>query len=259
MTLPVHGFTDWQGSLQTADLISANVGQNVNAGAFFTSSIFDMRGFSSYSSKVDTVLTGAATSFGAVNIVFSWTMDSAGTLPIYTETYQIFPNTLGSATFPNVYGRLVLQDAVHGPYLFITVNNAGPDQLFATISVTGNSRSLGRRYVQNLPTGSATGDPATYGRLYATAYGLAAGNSQTAIFPMSVGPVGIRFQVVTSTAVINLTAPDGNLIHAYNMGVGTDAHLVEYFPRCAVKMTLTNNGGVAGAGVVEFSAGRENW
>ena len=67
MTLPLHGFQDWQNPLHTADLQTDVNSTNINAGAQFTLPVFDMRFYQSFNLMVSaTSNINPPTGFGAV-------------------------------------------------------------------------------------------------------------------------------------------------------------------------------------------------
>lgn len=259
MTLPLHGFPDWQGSLQTADLVSINQFQVVNAGAAFSSSVFDTRIYSSYSIKVDTTANVIATAFNPWNISVTWTADPAGTQVVYREKYQIFGDGLGSVAFPWNYGRLELQDAVHGAYLFVTCTNAGTDQGLVTISVYGNSRSLGRRYVTNSATTVPSSVDLDTGLLMSTTVNNGAGVQTNAIMPLSPGPALVHRLAGASPYSLTFVTGTGAFIVQFQCPAGSENYNEIYLPRSAVRVNFNNVGGVIGALVLHVTSGRDNW
>lgn len=259
MTAALHGFPDWQTSLRTADLVSIGDTQTIIAGGGNVATIFDMRAYSSYSTNLLALCNAAATNWNPITITISWYPDQAASTTLYSETYQIFADSSGSVGFPAAYGRFFLQDAIHGPWFTVSVSNNGPMDITLVTNVLGNSRSIGRRYVQNPSTYIDSVTVADSGLLLSVAPVLAGGASLDTIIPMAPGSVGMRMQTIAKAGVFAFFTPRNVSIQGYNMALGLESHSVTQLPRTAVRANITNSAGAVGQFVWEIASGRDNW
>jgi hypothetical protein len=259
MTLPLHGFADWQTSLRTADLQSLQSGVIVNSIDSANSPELDMRAYSSYSIAISATTTGVPTGIGNVEISIGWYVDPVIGGIIWEEYYEIFPRNVAGGVFLNTNGGLLVQDSVHGPYLFVIIQNLGPDQISLDITVLGNSRTLSRRYVAPYEnSGSAMfNTDASMPNVASAAIG--AGLTVNFMWPIAPGLKTLFVQTLTSPMLYQFFTPSGRFIGFIRTIVGAEFIQQIAFPRTAVRVQITNTGAIGGIATIGGATTAETW
>lgn len=245
--------------MMTADLVQSATNQQVNAGNFFNLPQQDMRLYSSFSVQVEVTTVGNATAWNGIGIALDW-RDQAGVgNAIYEDVYWIFPRSPGGA-FAQENGRFECQDAVHGPYLNVALFNNGVDNVTTDIRLFGNTRSLGRRYVQNTPnTGGVSIDPLSSLLVSDGVTPLGAGAAINRIARLAPGIAYTRMQSLGGTMNFDYITPDGRTIEGFGLAAGQDLHTSLALPRTAVRCRVTDTSGAANNYQWFLTTTRNNW
>ena len=260
MTLPLHDFPDWQQSLQTADLAQSVTNQALNAGNFFSLPVQDMRAYSSFSVQVEVSTVAAPTAYNGIGIVMDWRDAASVGNAIYEDVYWIFPKGVGGGVFNTDNGRFECQDAVHGPFCRVTLFNNGVDNCTTDIRLFGNSRALGRRYVQNTPNTGGVAVDMQSSILIANGSNLGPGATETKLLRMAPGPVTVVLQTgAAGPYTFNMFDPLGLLFYQEVVAAGAAPIHDIILPRCAVRFAAVNTAGVANGYFASLVSGRDNW
>lgn len=260
MTLPLHDFPDWQRDLATADLIVNQSSQALNAGNFLNLAAQDLRPYSSFAVEVDVTTNAAPTAWNGIGISIGWKDLASLGKAIYDDVYFIIPKGVGGA-FATDNGRFELQDAVHGPFLFVSLFNAGVDNCTATINLYGNSRALGRRYVQNVAvaSGGFSIDVSSSQLLSVNSTPLGAGAVIETAVRMAPGVAYTRMQSVVGAMIFQYFTPNGKEINGFNVAAGQDLHTDLALPRSAVICRVTDTSGAPNNYQWMLTTSRTSW
>lgn len=259
MTLPLHGFQDWQNPLHTGDLQTDVSSTNVNGGNQFTTGVFDMRPYQTASimfSALSNVIP--KTQFGHVDVQVLWYANAAGTQIIYQDRYPFFPQGAGGA-FATDLGRVMLRCPVMGPYMTLQFSNNGADQVAFAWRILGNTKPCERRHLINTDINGHTAFNRDAGQLVSINANLGAGLSTYVTVPIYQGVVGMRLQAVTQPFIFQFTAPDGSSIQGWNIAAGSENHQLQAYPRMGAIANVINTGAGNGTGVWEVSCNGQVW
>ncbi len=128
-------------------------GLTLNAAGEVKGPVIDVRPWSSYYLTVFAERTaGAATAYNPVTIRMVWFSDANGSIPIYADVYEIFALRT-AAPFLTRGGKLFGQDALHGPFMQVIINNLGPDSLNVNYELLGTTRTLPGPYMREMSAG----------------------------------------------------------------------------------------------------------
>lgn len=259
MTLPLHGFQDWQNPLHTADLQTDVLSTNINAGAAFTSAVFDMRGYQSMSLMMSAISNvSPPTGFGNMCYQIQWWANAAGTQIVYEERYSIFPQGAGGA-FASSRGRAMHRGPVLGPYMSITIANAGPDQIGAAYRVLGNTKPVyARTYINTDINGQSFLDD-DEGAFSYSAVGVAVAATVNFIVPMRKGLLNVEFIATVGPWTISFTTPNGTIIYFDNALAAGNTIAQFVTPNSALKLAAFNGGGGVANIQALLSSEQRNW
>jgi hypothetical protein len=244
VTLALHGFQDWQQSLQTADL-SVNISsQAIGAHNFFNSQVFDMRQYSSYALMFEIKTVAAATQYDHVSITMVWTSDAAATQIEFEENYHIFAQDSAFGAFQSDYGRFEIQDMVHAAFLQVVVENDSPDNCTANFNFYGMSRTIARRYLANPFAFSGVGIDFNDRLLVAqTNTAIGAGVTHNYLLRMAPGRASVQWFCAAATVQFHLFMPDGTGFFIWQPAAGVSLYQDIALPRSAVRLAVFNFGG----------------
>lgn len=260
MTLPLHGFPDYQRSLQTADLVVSATNQALNAGGFFNLPIQDMRLYSSFILQMDVTTVAAPTAYNGIAVVCDWRDAAALGNPVFEDVHWIFPRGVGGGVFNCDNGRFEQQDAVHGPYLSIALFNNGVDNCTTNIRLFGHTRSLGRCYVRNTPNtgGVAVDERSTV--LFAGNAFIGPGAFQDNLIRMAPGPASLMLITgAASTMTFQLYTPRGDLVYSEPVAAGATQLRQWDLPKTALKFEIINTGGANNNYTAAITANGQDW
>lgn len=259
MTLPLHGFQDWQNPLHTADLLTDTTSTNINGGGdFVTPIVYDMRNYQSCSIMVSASDTGAATSFGSVTFTVSWWANAAGSQIVYKEKYEFFPEN-NTAGFASAFGRVMIHDAVHGPYMTIVVHNGGADQILFAWRILGNTRTIGKRYLINCSVSDGATSEDASGVIPEIVANLAAGATVDQVIPISPGPAFMRVFTQGAAGTFTAFSPRGAKVLEFIQAAGVAIYPLVALPRSALRLHVVNTGAVLAQYVWTVSQSTEAW
>lgn len=242
MTLALHGFNDWQDPLHTADLQTAVQTLSIVTGATSQTAIFDMRPYSSFGINLTAVShTPPQTNWNGIAYSVEWYSDAAGSQPIYEDSGKFLVQDSGGA-FVTRFGTVEINDAVHGPYMQVTIVNQGPDTNDVSYRIFGNSRSMGRRYLINKPNGINPTVTGIEGILPPIGGFVAPGATFTNAQPMLPGQCTLSVQTGNSAFTVLLTDPTGVGFWQTNIPANANNNYFLPLPRSAFLVKLTNTG-----------------
>jgi hypothetical protein len=245
MTAALHGFPDWQTSLNTADLVVNQAGNPLNGGGgFFNIGPFDMRLYSSYSVMAEVKTNALATGYNHISMTMIWTSDLGGTNIVYEENFHWFAQDSGFGAFQTDYGRIENQDTIHGPYLRVVFENGGPDNSTCNFNFYGNSRTIARRYLANPFAFSGVGIDFNDRMLVSVlSVALAAGASHNYILRMAPGRASVQFFNNVATGQFQIFMPDGTGTFIWQPAAGVSLYQDITLPRSATRLRVFNFGG----------------
>jgi hypothetical protein len=108
---------------------------------FYGSSRFDVRQWNGYSLSVQAITSSnPATNFNPVAIDIFWSADPNGVTTIYQESVEFWADNQNG---PMVgLGTMLMQDAMHGPYMaYVVTNNALDDSVAVQITLEATTRT----------------------------------------------------------------------------------------------------------------------
>lgn len=260
MTLALHGYPDWQNPLATADLSSLQTNPTIGIFSNFNSTIIDMRAFNSYALRINAATVAAGVAFNECRVTVLFGDDAALTNITYLEVFSIFTDGNGSVGFPSTNGRLNIQDAVHGPFMRVTVDNNSVQSISASIEILGHSRTIARRYVGNESSnGSFNVDNLSSQLLSVSGAGLGAGAFVDHLLRMAPGPVTVNILGNPGALQVAFFLPSGTQFFFFNTVGGTNFITPMNFPRTAVRLRVTDISGAGNSYYAYVTSGRENW
>lgn len=141
---------DWGSSgIEDTAQIDGQTATLLSGGELKSATVIDVREWVSYYLTVNGTRNGVATNYNAVAVRIIWFADSAGTNVIYADTYEFWAlRSVG--VFSTIGGKLIGQDALHGPFMQIIVNNLGPDTVDVSYVLSGTTRSIPGPYFREI-------------------------------------------------------------------------------------------------------------
>lgn len=141
---------DWGTSVVEDSLsIDGVANTSVATGGSLNGPVIDVRQWASYYFTLTGTRNGVATNYNPIAARLLWYADSAGTIPIYADTYEIFAFR-STAPFNTMGGRLYGQDTLHGPFMQVFLNNIGPDTCDINYSLIGTTRAIPGPYFREM-------------------------------------------------------------------------------------------------------------
>jgi len=260
MTQTLHDFPDYQGSLTTADLDATFGTSNLAGGVPITSSVLDMRSYNSYSIRAWARQNAAGTAFNPCRLDMYWYADQAAGRELYRERIGWWGSNNNVGAFASQLGRLYIHDATKGSFLQFEIYNMGPDTLSCSNDVSGRSRSLGMRYVQNMSDSIAILDLFRSSNLITSGgVALAAGATANYLAPLAPGLAHVRLAAITTPHTFIFTDGAGQDIGSFVLAVGAEVRELIALPQSGIKVSVTNTGGVIGTHIVNVVSARDNW
>lgn len=114
--------------------------------------VIDMRPWQSYYLTVTATRNGVATNYNPITARIVWFSDAAGTTPIYADVYEFWA-LRSAAPFQTFGGRLTAQDALHGPFMQVIINNLGVDVCDVNYELVGTTRNIPAPYFREIGQG----------------------------------------------------------------------------------------------------------
>lgn len=259
MTVPIHGFPDYEKSLDRADTLLSSGTQAIAAAGSFDIPSLDMRTFESYTLFMQSVNFVPATAWNGIVASMGWTPIGAAGGMRYLEQYEWFTNGQGSVGFPNDEGGIVIQDHVHHAFLNVRVFNEGADQVTFSWEAHGHARPMTRRHMLVYRTDAMQNRRAYRGQLLTLNAALGAGGTSDTLLQIAPGLVSMRQQAVTAPMVMQFLSPTGASIQGWNIAAGVESHTLAGLPRMQVRASVVNSGGVGGTAVWEITSVGEDW
>jgi len=260
MTLPVHGFTDWQIPLFTADLQTDVLSTDVNPAATFTTAVFDMRAYQSFSLMVSAVSNIVPkTGYGDIEYQVQWFANSFGSQIVYQRRYAFLPQG-STGGFATSLGRVMHKGPVMGPYMSITVLNNGPDQVSFTYRILGNTKTTTQDVLINTDVNGHGAFPNDQGMLVRTgSIPVGAGITFNFLMPMAYGPAGIFVQTGAQAFTVTVIDPTGTIIWQDGVPATTFRFTKISLPQASCQLTIQNTGAAAANIIASVVSERENW
>lgn len=141
---------DWQSSgIENTQQIDGLNTTAVVSGGSQNGTVIDVRQWSAYYFTLTATRNGVATNYNPIAVRLLWYADSAGTTPIYADTYEIFAFRSANP-FSTLGGRLFGQDTLHGPFMQVFINNIGPDTCDINYQLTGTTRQIPGPYFREM-------------------------------------------------------------------------------------------------------------
>ena len=241
MTLALHGFPDWQTSLNTGDLQVVTSNQAVGGGGFVFLDQLDMRLYSSCIIRADCLLSVAPTVFNPVELDVQWCEDVAGTTTTWEDAVHFFAGNNTGSGFDSDTGRLLLQDVVHGPYLQVLLGHNGADDCAFTLTVYGHTRSIPGQYL--METRASLAGSTDVADLVVANIATTVGVGLSKFHTTRVNPGKAYLLLTAAGAPVTLTMfhADGRTLDQFVAAVAVRQEI--HLPRAGLKFQVANAGG----------------
>lgn len=247
MTLPFTDYPDWQSPLAQAQLVKVANATNIGGGGSANLTGIDMRNYESYQLMIDALGPNPATNFNPMDVVISFTEDVAHTMCVYSEHYSWFSQPAGGAVFLTPGGRLHYMDAVRGPFLKVSISNRGPDSVGVTTNLYGSSRMSANRLIRETNTLTVADNTNSVDLIDSLGLvTLAAAASVRYVSRLHMGRTWLRLAANTTDHTFQLLDTFTNQKEIYTVVAGTVQRAEMIWPDRAMRVTVTNIGGVNG-------------
>jgi len=212
MTVPMHGYPDWQNPLATTEQLTVVETSVVAPAGSISTGVIDMRPYSSCDIVTQATVVGAPTAFGTVLVTVQWSIFDDETDICWRDGHTTHPFSNGGGAFDVLPLTVYAQDNVRGPYLVVRTFNLGPDSVNANIIVYGSSRTLsGPSVRQDRSTGvAAVGSVSPL--LISETTAVAIGATRTTPLAMAPGLAHISVTATAAPATVTLTGASGRLV-----------------------------------------------
>lgn len=223
---------------------------NLVAGTPQTFGPFDVRFYPAYQMWVDAFGLGTGTAYNPIQVFVEWpTFNSLSAAIQYAQLFEFFAQaTLGFAVTRR---GLFVQDATHGPYMYVRITNEGPDTIpNGILNLIGAQNQYGSPYVSgfngsNLPAQIDDGPDGTF--ISETHNAVAAASVTRMNGYIAPGRVLLVFTTVTQafTFVIQFGS-DVDSTDTFTVAANTTLRQEYVCPNRAMSIAATNNGAAAG-------------
>lgn len=224
------------------DIDTNFVGVPLVSTGIFNSNIFDMRLFGSFYLELFALTsTSPATGINPVQIMMNWYNSATQQTVMFQDTYEWWAD---NQTGPiNTIGNVMIQDAVHGPYMgFQLFNNAAADSVRVSYVLKGTTRTGLPLSVRQQFGGSFFGNGID-GTIVNQSATVAASGSATIPCPLTYGRVMLHAGN-TGANLLNFNRFMGSegLVEAFSVasGAGKDEELI--FQKRAALFTIVAPG-----------------
>lgn len=254
-----HGYPDFQPSLDVADLTVSQQGVALPNTSGITLGTFDMRRYSSFAVEMEVVTNALATAYNGIHIGTAWYIDQAATKIIYENVDGIFARDVGAGAFFNDAGRYELGDNVHGPFMKLVAFNLGINDCTVDFNLYGTSRQLARRYVRNPSSAGGFGIDALDSRLLVnTGQVVAVGATHTDIVRYAPGPCWLSATVAAAPGLFKFIDVTGLDVLGFYAAINGEVHFNVQLPKSALRVAVSNGGGVAMTYSINMVTGRDS-
>lgn len=212
MTIPLHGYPDWQQPLATTEKLATTGTGVVAPAASITTGVIDMRPYSSCDIVTQATVVGAPTAFGTILVTMQWSMFDDETNICWRDGHTTHPFSNTGGAFDVLPLTVYAQDNVRGPYLVVRLFNLGPDNVNASILVYGNSRTLSGPSVRQDRSTGAAAVGAVSPLLISETTNVAVGATRTTPLALAPGLAHLTIAATAAPANVTLTGASGRLI-----------------------------------------------
>jgi hypothetical protein len=196
----------------------------------------DVRQFSSYYLYVAAVNAAAATQYNEVGIQTQWFTDSIATPPIiYQDTFGFWATSV-TPGWINMGLGMMIQDAIHGPYMNVRLVNHGNINVGITAYLYASTRTIPSMYARQQEMDG----------LAVNAYNYPIGAGATVVVPLlhASGRCRVRMQNNGGAAMsfAFFTGIPAVLFEYEAIGAGVSVNREYIFPKRAVRCDIFNSG-----------------
>lgn len=256
MSLPLHGFPDWQDPLHTGDLQTDVQFQPLAIFQSFDTPVYDMRAYQSMSLMASLVANpGPKTNFGDFEFQMNWFANAAGTQIIYQDRYAWLPQGAGAGVATST-GRTMYRGPVMGPYLKMTAFSNNNYTCDFSWRLLGNTKPTTQREIINTDVNGQAANDQDIGCLGRFNNNLAAAGNTAVPYPLAPGPAIVSLIAGAAPLKFEFNSANNNTFQTYDLPANTEQHPLVILPKTAFVVVITNTGGVLGSYLIEVTSAR---